>query len=310
MARQKGRWKEVVRLTFKGERFRDHALDLYALSELSQFQKMVLETAKTLWREANQGRVRLPAHFDDRTRLCLRAVEEGSAVVPLEVFLEDPDEPALWQEPREVEDAIGLAHDVFLAAHDDKPLPSAFPRSLVPEYARWAQRLGAGESIELSSKGRRPVSVTQPVVKRLERYREPVHENVAEVVGEVLEADLHMKRFQLWIDDRSHVTVNLAEEHEDLVTDALRKHHSVRMRVQGKGDFDADGRLLRIEQVTGLSVEAVDIEHKPCAGARSIEEELEELAAEVPDAVWEKLPGDLGENLDHYLHGTRKREKK
>ncbi len=51
-----GKWKEVVKLSFKGERFRDHALDLQALSELSQFQKMVAETAKTLWRAANPNR--------------------------------------------------------------------------------------------------------------------------------------------------------------------------------------------------------------------------------------------------------------
>ena len=48
-----GRWKEVVRLRFKGERFRDHALDLAALSELSQFQKIIAETSKALWRAAN-----------------------------------------------------------------------------------------------------------------------------------------------------------------------------------------------------------------------------------------------------------------
>ncbi|MGH8607560.1 MAG: hypothetical protein ACREX9_09105 [Gammaproteobacteria bacterium] len=67
-----GNWKEVVRLRFTGDRFRDHALDLGALSELSQFQKIVAETAKALWRAANPGRERLPWHFEERTRLCLR----------------------------------------------------------------------------------------------------------------------------------------------------------------------------------------------------------------------------------------------
>ena len=43
-----GKWKEVVRLRFKGERFRDHALDLSALGDLSQFQKIVAETTKVV----------------------------------------------------------------------------------------------------------------------------------------------------------------------------------------------------------------------------------------------------------------------
>jgi len=71
-----GKWKEVVRLTFKGERFRDHALDLRALSELSQFQNMVAETAKIVWRAENPKRERLPSHFEERVRLCLRRIED------------------------------------------------------------------------------------------------------------------------------------------------------------------------------------------------------------------------------------------
>ena len=102
-----GQWKEVVRLRFQGERFRDHALDLLALSELSQFQKLVAETAKSLWRAAHPDRERLPPHFEQRTRLCLRQIEEGSAVAPLEVFLEEPDRDQmdLWEEePQEPEE--------------------------------------------------------------------------------------------------------------------------------------------------------------------------------------------------------------
>ncbi len=71
-----GKWKEVVRLTFKRERFRDHALDLRALSELSQFQRVVAETAKTLWRIANPDRERLPTHFEDSHYWIARANPE------------------------------------------------------------------------------------------------------------------------------------------------------------------------------------------------------------------------------------------
>lgn len=34
----------------------------------------------------------------------------------------------------------------------------------------------------------------------------------------------------------------------------------------------------------------------------------EAIAAEVPDAEWEKLPTDLARNLDHYLYGTPKED--
>ena len=34
-----GQWKEVIRIAFKGERFKGHALDLTALDELVRFQR-------------------------------------------------------------------------------------------------------------------------------------------------------------------------------------------------------------------------------------------------------------------------------
>ena len=40
--------------------------------------------------------------------------------------------------------------------------------------------------------------------------------------------------------------------------------------------------------------------------AHSIEDLLEELAGEIPQEEWDKLPSDLNDNLDHYLHGVPK----
>ncbi|MCH8164767.1 MAG: hypothetical protein IH889_04090, partial [Planctomycetes bacterium] len=38
--------------------------------------------------------------------------------------------------------------------------------------------------------------------------------------------------------------------------------------------------------------------------APAIEDVLTEIAAEVPDSEWAKLPEDLTDQLDHYLYGT------
>ncbi|MFC1821864.1 hypothetical protein ACFL9T_04095 [Thermodesulfobacteriota bacterium] len=157
-----GKWKEVVKLTFKGERFRDHALDLQALSELSQFQNMVAETAKTLWRAANPERERLPSHFEERVRLCLRRIEDGSATAPLEVFIEQQDQTSLWEpEPVEINEAVKLAHEVFEALGSDTPLPGRFPRVLLPEYAKWGQSLGDDEAVEMQVAEKKPAYLTK-----------------------------------------------------------------------------------------------------------------------------------------------------
>jgi prevent-host-death family protein len=45
---------------------------------------------------------------------------------------------------------------------------------------------------------------------------------------------------------------------------------------------------------------------RPAAPIPSLEQVLDAIAQEVPDAKWERVPSDLAKNLDHYLCGTPK----
>ncbi len=304
-----GDWTEIVKLRFKGERFRDHALDLSALTELRQFQKIVAETAKALWRAANPDRERLPAHFEDRTRLCLRRIDEGSAVAPLEVWIEDEGQPGLWDvEPKEVKEAVALAWDVFDHLDRDLPLPDHFPKELIAEYEEWGKTLAPNEEVEFepAETQRRPVSVNSRTRMRLTRFLETPHTSTIEITGHVLEADVRQRRFQVWIDDRTAVLATFSSDQEDLVTSALKNHHSLRILVRGTADVSPLGRPTRFTEIEELklipqSTEDID----PAAPA--IEDVLADLASRVPAEEWRKLPADLTDNLDHYLYGTPKR---
>jgi hypothetical protein len=303
----RGQWKEVVRLAFKGQRFEDHALDLNALSELSQFQKMVAETAKALWRAAHPDRERLPPHFEERTRLCLRRIEEGSAVAPLEVLVEESEQRKLFEpEPAEIDQAIALAHEVFQAAERDTPLPESFPRSLVSEYQQLGQRLAEDEVIELITDGKAPARVTPASRVRLASFVEASHEAPMDVTGEVLEADIRRGHFQAWLDEETCIKVDFSPEQESEVTTALRDHRTRRLQIIGRGEVSPQGRLLRITQVEHMRLCSVgDVPYDPSAPA--IEDILAELAGEVPQEEWARLPPDLTDNLDHYLYETPKR---
>ena len=301
-----GKWKEVVKLTFKGERFRDHALDLQALGELSQFQKMVAETAKTLWRVANPNRERLPSHFEERVRLCLRRIEDGSATAPLEVFIEENDQKTFWEpEPVEIKEAVKLAHEVFEAIGADAQLPERFPRALLSEYAKWGQSIADDEAVELHVPDKKPASLTLVHKKRLEKYVETPHEDHVEISGEVFEADVKKGRFQLWSGEDTAVTVVFTSEQEYQVTTALKEHKTARMYVKGSGEYSPQGKLLRVLQVDELRFTTSETHYDK--SARPIEDLLEELAREIPQEEWDKLPSDLNDNLDHYLYGVPKR---
>ena len=39
----------------------------------------------------------------------------------------------------------------------------------------------------------------------------------------------------------------------------------------------------------------------------TIEEKIQQIAAETPEEEWKMLPQDLSDNLDHYVYGTPKK---
>ena len=301
-------WKEIARLSFKGERFRDHALDLTALTELSRFQKLIADTAKALWKAANPNRMKLPAHFEERTRLCLRNIEDGSATTPLEVYLEEPEKPELFdREPfDDLTRAVDVAYRVFSAAADDAELPDEFPRDLVAEYARWGESLAENESVEFSvAGGNCGVHITHESRERLARRVESPYQDAVAVTGEVVEADVRRQQFHILLPEGYAAKVSFTEAQETEVTTALRDHRAVQLLVRGRGEYLPGGRLQRILHVDELQVVRPDAAvFDDCA--RSIEDELADLAAEVPAEEWNAIPSDLTDHLDHYLYGTAK----
>lgn len=305
-----GQWKEVVSLAFKGQRFRDHALDLSAVTELSQFQKLVAETAKSIWRTAHPDRERIPKNFEDRTRLCLRRIDEGSAVAPLEVFVEDLPQPGLFEpEPIEVQQAVELTDLVFRAVENDESLPESFPKALISEYEKLGQTLNDDEAIEVIHPGLRhgaqPARITRATRERLTVLAEHSYEDCADITGEVLEADVRQCRFQLWLDEKTGITVSFSPEQEVDITAALRDHRSVRVQVVGMGEFSPQGKPVRITRVDKLKLQPIGATPLPVS-SKPIEDVLIALAREVPEKEWENLPADLTNNLDHYLYGIPK----
>lgn len=300
----KGQWIEIVKLAFKGKRFEDHALDINALSEIIRFQKIVAETAKVLWRETNR-RERLPSHFEARTKLYLRRIEQGSALAPLESFLEEDDQ-LFEQEPVELNEAVELAHKTILAVERDEPLPDNFPKNLLPEYEKWGQDLAEDEAIEIIAPGKEPARLTSKAHLRLVSFAETPYEAEAEIKGEVFAADIRLGRCQLWLDERMAVTVNFTPELEEMITTALKDHHTCHLYIKGKGEYLPQGKLQRITEISECWTKPVSELTLLNLMAPPIEDILSDLASEIPEEEWEKLPSDLTDNLDYYLYGTPK----
>ena len=148
--------------------------------------------------------------------------------------------------------------------------------------------------------------MTAALRSRWESFSELTHESQTDITGEVLEANVRQSRFEVWLDSKTGVTVAFSPEQEEIITNALREHRTRRLRVAGKGEFTAQGKLQRIVEVRTL--ELLALEEVPFdENERPIEEVLAELAAEVPAEEWDRLPADLSDQLDHYLYGHPKR---
>jgi hypothetical protein len=301
-----GRWVKVVRLRFEGTRFEEKALDVDALAELAQFQRIIAETAKALWRADNPDRQRLPVRFDERTRLCLRTIESGSTVAPLEVYIHEAEEPEFWaKEPVEVNNAIGLAYETLSAVRCEANLPERFPRNLVAEYAKLGSALHEDEAIQICPPRKRPLPYTRAVRDHLVRLAETPHRDVVTLRGEVQAADVRAKQFRIWVNGGQSVSACFSEDQEEIVTTALRDHRSIRIRVTGVAEYSPDGVLMKVVSVD--SIQPVPLEQPGFAfAAPSIEDVLRGIASQVPESEWEELPKDLTSSLDHYIYGIPK----
>ena len=307
-----GQWKKVVQVRFRGGPYEEKALDQRALQEILKLQKVLTETAKQLWRQKHPERKILPKRFEERVNLCLRKVGAGSTCADLEVYIEKPKQGEFenWikdREPTEAREAVILACEVFEAAEHDRLLPERMPKVLFGEYAKIGDGLGEGQRLEFGlPKAKKRVQVTARHRDRLQFFAETPYEDTVEVTGEVLEADVKMKRFQLWTDERTKVSVAFSAEQENLVTQALAEHRSVRLKVCGRGVHSPEGKLESIKEVTALRVLQVG-EEEFDPNAQPIEDIIAELTKDIPPEELAKLPTDLGENLDHYLYGAPKK---
>jgi len=300
-------WREVARLSFMGQRFDGHALDVGALTEITRFQAMVARTAEVLWRAASPDRQRLPAHFEERTRLCLRRIEDASTAVPLEVAVEQPEQMELLEAGAgDAVDAATLIADVLAAIEAETPVPDRLPRSLLAEYEPWGQTLAPGEAIVLEVPGRTRTGtarVTTATRARLAELLEGRYEDHMDLTGEVWAADVEHQRSQMRLSDGHSLQLDFSAEHEEFVTTALRDHRTVRLHVTGWGHFSAAGKPVRVTRVDSLRAwPAGEAPLDPAAPP--IEDVLRALADDVPAEEWDRLPDDLVDNLDHYLYGT------
>ena len=300
---------ELTTLRFHGPRFEDHGLEIDVLSELIAYKKLLLETAKELWRRKHPKRKKLPRGFEESISIKFFELGDGSTSVPLMRVIDFEEDKLIPKVDDDLDDAAHVIDSAIEAAGEDRPLPERLPKNVIPLFADFGKSLGEDESIFVKAcKRESEVHYTREVRERLMTWVERTYEDVVDITGEVRLADLDGCNFVLRQDDGTKVPGKFDPDQEALITDALRGHASRRLRLRGRAEFTSPkGKIKRIVSMDEATVRrAGEAPYNPTE--RPIWEIAVELGASLPDDEWAKVPRDLSKNLDHYLYGAPKDE--
>ena len=296
-------WKEIARLIFTGDDFDDGILDVRALTEIQSFRRIVQATAKTLWFAAHPDRRQLPDHFEESIYLGFRGIQPGSAVVPIEARVKNPERLRLWNDQDPVSLAARLTYDTFDAARQQSDLPKRFKRRLLPDYAKLGQELPEGMGFSIAVPRMSPIPVRQAERDWLTARLDQDYEDHLDVSGRVLSVDVERKTLTIQTDQDRRIEIRYTPDQEQGAIGALSAYRTAQIRLRGECVRTPGGDLRKVTKTTALDF-FPDGPPRRDPSAPSIEDRIAEIARSVPDEEWEKLPKDLSQRLDFYLYGV------
>lgn len=291
----------LVTNTFKGRRFSDHGLDLDVLPELVTYYRIVVETAKALWRKNNPDKQRLKKNLEDEFRLKIFNLEEGSVAVP--IFREIPP-GMLLVVPNELDDAVDLVNEAIDCVDSGQRIPADLPKNVIPLLANYGRTLREDEYIEQrSARTGRVARFTQNVREEFERRALCSYEDEFDIVCSVVMARVNKSKFAVVVDGLE-VEAPFEDDFTDIVFQALESRTGLQVRMTGLADFAADGTMDKIKRLD--IVELLDSTRTPYP--REIEvpfwKRCQRFVEESPPETFENIPKGSVEKLNKYLYGA------
>lgn len=183
-------------LDFKltGGRFELVGFPLDAMGELVNYQRLLLEVAKDLWRLKNPTKKSVPAHFEEKFRLGLKMVQDGSArpiaVRPRELDL--PNQPDILTESKE------FINRAFERIVQDFELPAGISPETISAFRAMARELTDTETYHFREGTERVVKYDRRLRKRLlAKLDEPLPRIQGVLVGNIKSLDPYDQKFVL-----------------------------------------------------------------------------------------------------------------
>lgn len=247
---------EFVTHVLQGARFKG-AVPVEVLPEMAAYRDLIVAVARALFFKENEGRQRVPRGFESGFQLVLREqIGEGSAAVRLQraeyggasgpqlSLVPPPVDPDFFDRARDLVDDM-----IEAVATPGAPLPSSFPLDVVSCFNTFGRTLRDDESILIKTPRRTSgVTYDRKRRKQLILLKAATYEDVADVVGEVVQFDRQKMTFDLLVEG-NRVSGRLDELDDDsirIVFTAGAVGDALKVRVTGVGAYDAEDRLTRL----------------------------------------------------------------
>jgi hypothetical protein len=299
--------KPFTTLQFTGRRFADHGLDLDVVPELTAYRRLVVETAKEIWRRKHPKRVRIPKGFEHSIVIKFYKLEAGSTAVPLFRSFDEKKVASLipFNLPDEVDFAAELINSTIQAASENKLPPPLLTRTILPIFEEFGKSLKSNEAILLKNPDSKEVAKYTPSVReKILGWRNENYQDLVELSGEIRATDLDGSSFVMRLDNGDKIHGRFSPEQEPTVLDALRNHETSRIRIGGIGEFSEEGNLKQVVQVHDFGV--ADSGDRAPSALPTLLEAITAISKSVPSEAWKSVPTDLAQELDSYLYGPPK----
>ena len=242
---------------FVGKRFDDHALPLELMDDIAALQILTIELAKWVYFEENPTRKRVPRGFTDGMEIKLEAVEPGSTLLKIALFVVSsnlfPTENIQY-----FEKASEKLINAIQSAEDNEDATEHLPEVYLSYFNRIGKKLNPDESIEFKPfEATKKARLTKKSRKRLllAATRNKEYTDEVELRGFVSEMDKSKKTFQIQLFNGNKVTGNFSKQNIETLQLAFNEYESKRLiKIQGIGKYNNSDKLEFIESVDGTEI--------------------------------------------------------
>ncbi|MFG1771740.1 hypothetical protein ACGFIX_19375 [Nocardia salmonicida] len=268
----------LAAMRLSGSRFDSEGMPADSLVEIAAFEDLLRSLVRLYWFDRNPHRRRLPKGYNDEITLRLTGIAEGSSIPVLEhdSVLEADNIFGPYEIKQDYARAIGeVGKFITHASTNQGEIPSDIRRLPANKVKRFGQTMQPGDAIQVASTDTvewekvtryTPTARSHALVSLVGAFTQLVT-----IEGQVI--DFNVAAGRMVVRDRIHrgeITIPYLDS--GVVASIAADPQLFEYQAEGIGEFNADGRLLRLASVRSLTVNDVTED------ARNVRGSLEALA--------------------------------